>query len=108
MLRAVNRRDDIPSPWRLAVLLSSIGCILLALLAWALVFAHAPLVVRLCTLVLLFPIAYFFLLGWAATYFAITGHRHPLTYRIDKQMGRATAFFTRDIHPRPGHKSRGR
>jgi hypothetical protein len=100
MLRVMNRRDDIPSPSRLAVLLASIGCVLLALLVWALVFAHASLVVRLCTLVLLFPIAYFLYLGWAATYFAITGHRHSLAYRVDKQMGRATAFFTRDIHPR--------
>ena len=100
MLCEMNDRDDVPGVWWLSVLFTSIGCALLALMIWALVFANAPLPARLCALVGLFPIAYFLLLGWAATYFAITGHRHPLTYRIDKQMGRATVFFTRDIPSR--------
>jgi hypothetical protein len=64
--------------------------------------------VRLCTLILVFPVAYFLYLGWAATYFAKTGRRHPLTYRVGKQMGRATVFFTRDIHSRSKPRSRGR
>jgi hypothetical protein len=106
MLCGMNGRDDIPSAWWLAVLFTSIGCALSALMIWALVFANAPLPARLCTLVGLFPIAYFLLLGWAATYFAITGHRHPLTYRIAKQMGRATVFFTRDIHSSSKPRSR--
>jgi hypothetical protein len=108
MLRGMNHRDDIPSAWRLAIVFTSIGCALLVFMIWALVFVNAPLPVRLCTLIGLFPIAYFLLLGWAATYFAITGHRHPLTYRIDKQIGRATVFFTRDIHSRSKPRSRGR
>jgi uncharacterized membrane protein len=100
-LHVMKRRGAITSAWKIATIFTSIGCFLAGLLIYALAFNHGPLGLRLCALILLFPIAYFLYLGWAAGYFASTGSRHPLTYRVGHWMERASAVLNRDVGRRP-------
>ncbi len=100
ILRLVGNRGAAPSAWGLTALFALISCSLLALLIWSLAFAHGPLSIRLCTLIFVFPILFFVYISLGSGYFAVTGHRHPLAYRIGRWMGRIDSALNKNLSSR--------
>src|SRR5581483_3467061 len=81
-----------PQLWSVCVFTLVVGLALVALPIYGIVETHAPLPLKLCTLISLLPAAYFLYLSWSVAYFA----RHSVQAPTPQRLFRVLRFLSRN------------